>query len=207
MYFWQSKYPINLRMTRDAMAATTTSTNETPAASSSQPSASSSQPNASSSQPSQKSMSKAERRELQEKQRAAKLAQKQQPQSGDTPNKPKAKPKTDSAQRRGSGAAEKTQSSGVDASAMDIETATNKSRSLRIFSHFGLTKHGHGVKGDIHPCIIRLALQFSEFRICGANARCIATLTAFKTVRCIACKSCIHMNAPTGDSRLHHASQ
>ncbi|KAF7353017.1 hypothetical protein MVEN_01269300 [Mycena venus] len=66
---------------------------------------------------------------------------------------------------------------------MDVEAATSKSRSLRIFSHFGLTKHGHGgVKGDIHPCIIRLALQFSEFRICGANARCIATLNAFKTV-------------------------
>ncbi|KAJ6516157.1 IF-2B-domain-containing protein [Mycena sanguinolenta] len=139
---------------------------------------------ASASQPSQKSMTKAERRELQEKQRAAKLAQ-----AGDS-NKPKAKPKADSAQRRSS-AADKTQSS-VDASksqakdaaasAMDVEAATSKSRSLRIFSHFGLTKHGHTVKGDIHPCIIRLALQFSEFRICGANARCIATLTAFKTV-------------------------
>ncbi|KAJ7276142.1 eukaryotic translation initiation factor 2B delta subunit [Mycena haematopus] len=137
------------------------------------------------SQPSQKSMTKAERRELQEKQRAAKLAQ------SDAPNKSKAKPKADSAQRKSSGAADKTQSSADQlkshakdtvASTMDVETATSKSRSLRIFSHFGLTKHGHGVKGDIHPCIIRLALQFSEFRICGANARCIATLTAFKTV-------------------------
>ncbi|KAJ7937329.1 hypothetical protein B0H13DRAFT_209173 [Mycena leptocephala] len=140
------------------------------------------------SQPSQKSMSKAERRELQEKQRAAKLAQKQQPQTGDTPNKPKSKP---NAQKRAAEHTEATQSSSASTlksyskdtpSAMDVETVTSKSRSLRIFSHFGLPKHGPGMKGDIHPCIVRLALQFSEFRICGANARCIATLTAFKTV-------------------------
>jgi translation initiation factor eIF-2B subunit delta len=133
-------------------------------------------------------MSKAERRELQEKQRAAKLAQKQQPQTGDTPNKPKSKP---NAQKRAAEHTEATQSSSASTlksyskdtpSAMDVETVTSKSRSLRIFSHFGLPKHGPGMKGDIHPCIVRLALQFSEFRICGANARCIATLTAFKTV-------------------------
>ncbi|GAV99442.1 eukaryotic translation initiation factor 2B delta subunit [Lentinula edodes] len=41
---------------------------------------------------------------------------------------------------------------------------------------------GHQIKGDIHPAIVKLGLQFSEFKICGANARCIATLTAFKTV-------------------------
>ncbi|KAK7061503.1 hypothetical protein R3P38DRAFT_2829887 [Favolaschia claudopus] len=143
------------------------------------------------SHPTQKSMTKAERRELQEKQRAAKLAQKQQPQNADSPNKQKAKPKSDAAPRRSTGAAEK-QSSAADGSkshskdtpgtAMDNDAGTSISRSLRIFSHFVLTKHGHGVKGDIHPCIIRLALQFSEFRICGANARCIATLIAFKTV-------------------------
>ncbi|KAF9008769.1 hypothetical protein BDQ17DRAFT_1236646 [Cyathus striatus] len=59
----------------------------------------------------------------------------------------------------------------------------NIPRGLKIFSHFGLPKPvGHTVKGDIHPAIIRLGLLFSEFRICGANARAIATLTAFKKV-------------------------
>jgi translation initiation factor eIF-2B subunit delta len=59
-----------------------------------------------------------------------------------------------------------------------------KSRGLRIFSHFGLPKPvSIAVKGDIHPTIVRLGLQFSEFKISGANARCIATLTAFKIVR------------------------
>ncbi|KAJ7688446.1 hypothetical protein B0H17DRAFT_1068765 [Mycena rosella] len=139
-------------------------------------------PSTSSSQPSQKSMSKAERRELQEKQRAAKIAQKQQP-PGDAPNKPKSKPKPVAPQNP-------TQPSGADASRSKDATSAptmdaaemSKSRNLRIFSHFGLPKHGPGLKGDIHPCIVRLALQFSEFKICGANARCIATLTAFKTV-------------------------
>lgn len=60
----------------------------------------------------------------------------------------------------------------------------NQARGLLIFSHFGLPKPVNAAKGDIHPAIARLALQFSTFKITGANARCIATLTAFKTVRC-----------------------
>lgn len=36
---------------------------------------------------------------------------------------------------------------------------------------------------NIHPSIIRLALQFAEFKVVGANARCIAMLEAFKDVR------------------------
>ncbi|GAA5971939.1 hypothetical protein JCM21900_003955 [Sporobolomyces salmonicolor] len=34
----------------------------------------------------------------------------------------------------------------------------------------------------IHPSIIRLALQYSEFKVVGANARCIAMLEAFKDI-------------------------
>ena len=64
------------------------------------------------------------------------------------------------------------------------EAGPLNARSLRIFSHFGLPKPVSVVKGDIHPTILRLALQFSNFKITGANARCIATLSAFKTVRC-----------------------
>jgi len=56
------------------------------------------------------------------------------------------------------------------------------SHGLRIFSHFGQPKPVAQVKGDIHPTIIRLGLLFSEFKVSGANARCIATLTAFKQV-------------------------
>ncbi|KAK4050905.1 hypothetical protein OIO90_004881 [Microbotryomycetes sp. JL221] len=35
---------------------------------------------------------------------------------------------------------------------------------------------------NIHPSIIRLALQYAEFKVVGANARCIAMLEAFKDV-------------------------
>jgi len=42
-------------------------------------------------------------------------------------------------------------------------------------------KSGAG-KGLIHPVIVRLGLLFSDFQITGANARCLATLIAFKHV-------------------------
>ncbi|EGU13533.1 Translation initiation factor eIF2B delta subunit [Rhodotorula toruloides ATCC 204091] len=35
---------------------------------------------------------------------------------------------------------------------------------------------------NIHPSILRLALEYSEFKIVGANARCIAMLEAFKDI-------------------------
>lgn len=147
------------------------------------------------SQPSQKSMTKAERRELQERQRAAKLAQKAAPggpSAGKETNqsKPPRTPSTSqkkSVDTNGSGAAKFSQgkeTSNYSATAADDNTVV--SRGLQIFSHFGLPKPiGHAIKGDIHPAIIRLGLLFSEFRICGSNARCIATLTAFKSVSCL----------------------
>ncbi|KAF5388359.1 hypothetical protein D9615_000134 [Tricholomella constricta] len=145
------------------------------------------------SQPSQKSMTKAERRELQERQRAAKLAQKSVAASSNAgkeaaPSKPKAASapsQKKSGDASGSGAAKSSlakDASNNASAAVDDGAAKSVSRGLRIFSHFGLPKPvGHSIKGDIHPAIIRLGLLFSEFRICGANARCIATLTAFKT--------------------------
>ncbi len=35
---------------------------------------------------------------------------------------------------------------------------------------------------SVHPAILKLGLKFSEFKIVGANARCIAMLEAFKEV-------------------------
>ncbi|KAG6849662.1 hypothetical protein H0H93_006504 [Arthromyces matolae] len=144
------------------------------------------------SQPSQKSMTKAERRELQERQRAAKLAQKSgqaDPTTGKDSTLPKP-PKTPSTQQKksgdasGSGAAKSSQAKeATTATTAAMDDNASVSRGLRIFSHFGLPKPlGHTIKGDIHPEVIRLGLLFSEFRICGSNARCIATLTAFKSI-------------------------
>ncbi|KAG6903331.1 hypothetical protein C0995_013084 [Termitomyces sp. Mi166 len=141
------------------------------------------------SQPSQKSMTKAERRELQEKQRAAKLAQKNS-QGGPSaasqskPSKTLSTPQKKSGDTSGSGAVKSSQAKEAGtSSAVVADDNAAVSRGLQIFSHFGLPKPiGHTIKGDIHPAIIRLGLLFSEFRICGSNARCIATLTAFKSV-------------------------
>ncbi|KAG1858481.1 hypothetical protein F4604DRAFT_1684893 [Suillus subluteus] len=120
---------------------------------------------------SQKQMTKAERREQQERQRAAKAATKAagpQP-SGSNQNSAQAK-------KGGKGP------DGKPTKETKETTSDDSARGLRIFSHFGLPKPPGPSKGDIHPAIIRLGLQFSEFKIAGANARCIATLTAFKTV-------------------------
>ncbi|KAJ4472199.1 eukaryotic translation initiation factor 2B delta subunit [Lentinula aciculospora] len=145
-----------------------------------------------------KAQKRAEGRARQEQQRAAKAAQKQQPQSGlgapgttgsssskskgTVPKKPVSESnKTPSAAASSSKDAPTTLREG--AGGLDGLSDGPKSRGLRIFSHFGLPKTpGHQIKGDIHPAIVKLGLQFSEFKICGANARCIATLTAFKMV-------------------------
>jgi translation initiation factor eIF-2B subunit delta len=155
----------------------------------------------SASKPSQKPTTKAERRELQEKQRAAKLLQGQAPggavpASGGSavpPATPKPKQPSTPSQKKfpgeisggGLGPRSSIQKDAVINFATGMDDGTGgKSRGLRIFSHFGLPKPvGHSLKGDIHPAIVRLGLLFSEFRICGSNARCIATLLAFKKVR------------------------
>ena len=101
-------------------------------------------------------------------------------------SKPKQKQPTaqrpdDSSGRRG--AASQAATTEAPSIAADVE---NKIRGLRIFSHFGASGHlGQKIKGEIHPSIIRLGLLFAEYKITGANARCISALTAFKSVSTI----------------------
>ncbi|KAF9247119.1 IF-2B-domain-containing protein [Melanogaster broomeanus] len=145
---------------------------------------------------SQKQMTKAERREQQEAQRAAKAAGKaatSQPgasSSTPTPTHRKNASVTGKAAQPSAGTPKKL-GKGTDGKQVKGETKEGAHphppmdetpRGLRIFSHFGTPKPPAVTKGDIHPAIIRLGLQFAEFKITGANARCIAMLTAFKTV-------------------------
>ncbi|KAI0269192.1 hypothetical protein BC834DRAFT_865240 [Gloeopeniophorella convolvens] len=148
----------------------------------------------------QKQMTKAERRELQERQRAAKAAKVAagpQPVAGGKPAHLTV-PAQSSSKRgaRGAGAESPQQSrgpatpglsaassKGVKDAKAAAEDVVGRERGLRIFSHFALQKPvSHVVKGDVHPSIVRLGLMFAEFKICGANARCIATLSVFKQV-------------------------
>ena len=130
---------------------------------------------------SQKEMTRAERRELQERQRAAKAVAKTSGQPSTSSPAPKKLNKNAEASPKVPPATPKLKD--VGRSTAVLELATGNQRGLRIFSHFGAQKRMSAIKGDIHPAILRLALQFSEFKITGANARCIATLNAFKTVR------------------------
>ncbi len=146
----------------------------------------------------QKQMTKAERRELQERQRAAKAAQaggptaKQPQPTAPASSHPKkgGKGSEGSVQGKGSLAAgpsgppNKSTKESKAAAAAAAEEAAGRSRGLRIFSHFALQKPVvHVAKGDVHPAIVRLGLMFAEFKISGANARSIATLSVFKRVR------------------------
>lgn len=136
----------------------------------------------------QATMSKAEqsrqRRAIQEQQRAAKAAKNaSNPPGGATQKSGSKAPAAPPTPKKGGASAGKPIKDAKDAGSLAGDELLDKSRGLRIFSHFGLPKPvSHVAKGDIHPAIIRLGLQFSEFKISGANARCIATLTAFKTV-------------------------
>lgn len=134
---------------------------------------------------------KAERRAKQEKQRADKAAKAAA--GSNKVNGAQSIPSPSSSvvqqQRKG---AKVAQASKQPPASKDVPPAANvavhpfepETRGLRIFSHFGLPKHTEPhLKGPLHPAIFRLALQFSEFRIVGANARCIATLNAFKMAR------------------------
>ena len=181
--------------------------------------------------PSQKSMTKAERRELQEKQRAAKAAKQQQqqgksPPSTQSPQATKKETQQSKQLQQAGGGAVKTKApttprrksflaespwkgASKDANVVATEDpAIIQSHGLRIFSHFGQTKPVAQVKGDIHPSIIRLGLLFSEFKISGANARCIATLTSFKQVSSnISLTVNPDFNSAIGDSGLHYTSK
>ncbi|KAG8984109.1 hypothetical protein FRB90_005560 [Tulasnella sp. 427] len=145
-----------------------------------------------------KVLTKAERREIQEAQRAAKEAAKAQAAAGKPPPKGKQQAPAAPKKPQSAGGPSKSQSDANLAAshhhpkstvAPSIETASTApppETLLRIFSHFALPKPlaslGTGIKGDIHPVIRKLGLQFADFRVVGANARCIAALTAFKTV-------------------------
>ncbi|KAG9317647.1 initiation factor 2 subunit family-domain-containing protein [Chiua virens] len=137
---------------------------------------------------SQKQMTKAERREQQEAQRAAKAAAKAAPSTHPAPSKPTSSHKQNaSISGKGpispsAGTPKKSgrgESKDVSHPSVQIDETP---RGLRIFSHFGAPKPPVITKGDIHPAVVRLGLQFAGFKITGANARCIALLSAFKTV-------------------------
>lgn len=144
-----------------------------------------------------KQMTKAERRALQETQRAAKAAgqatgggdKEKGGGKGKMTSKPSGTPQQGASRRDGAEQHTRARSdthSRTESVPADAAAAAG-ARGLRIFQHFGLPRApaSANVRGEIHPAIVRLGLQYSRFVITGANARCIAALNAFKNVRVI----------------------
>jgi len=150
---------------------------------------------------------KAERRALQEAQRAAKLAKS----GGDVAQKSKPGAESQNSVKQKAQDASIVPQKKPDASRvsyqvqMDDEKVQRKEakklakqhvpirsrgqKKVTLFSHLhqyekdtSLTKEISFVSGAIHPVIIRLGLQYAEGAISGANARCIALMNAFKKV-------------------------
>ncbi|EFP91727.2 hypothetical protein PGT21_020091 [Puccinia graminis f. sp. tritici] len=134
------------------------------------------------SKPSMKEMSKAERRAVQEKQRADKAALKGTPPPS-TSSKPKASnninaPSTSSRPTGSTSAAKKS----------PIDPMIDFPHSLQLFLHLESPVTTHTLNASrknnpvLHHSILRLAHLFAQFRIVGSNARCMAMLEAFKHV-------------------------
>lgn len=142
--------------------------------------------------PSQKSMTKAQRRELQEKQRAEKATRVSaglpapgkksaqataQPNSGFSPN-----PSKSLATSFPGAEAEKAIAAAESGQTKKRERVTKE---MGLFAHLDPPKFAHTASApkDLHPAVVNVGLQMAQFKICGANARCVATLNAFRKVR------------------------
>ncbi|CAG8591843.1 1678_t:CDS:2 [Ambispora gerdemannii] len=119
---------------------------------------------------SMKEMTKAERRALQERQRAEKAAR-------SSPNTAASKKAPQTNENVTPTPSEKAGSN----TSGQFETipVTKKSN---VSGGISKGTNTASAPKEIHPAVLVLGLQFAEYKICGANARCIATLTAFKKV-------------------------
>lgn len=180
-------------------------------------------------------MTKAERRELQERQRAAKAANAGGAPAGAKPPKPQ-KPqqqqqqqqgqqsKPQSQQQQSSSAPSQQQKPAAKPGAKQAAAAKPApvaptayapapDRGTRIFEHFGQPKHAGTLRshiknlGDIHPAILKLGLQFADFKMTGANARTLATLQALKIVSTVRCVLDLSKDAFAGHPRVQHAAR
>ncbi|KAF9439020.1 hypothetical protein BGZ76_001472 [Entomortierella beljakovae] len=140
--------------------------------------------------PSQKSMTKAERRELQERQKAEKNARVSaglpasgkkaaqviaQSNSGFSPN-----PSKSLATSFPGIEAEKAIAAAESTS--QAKKRERLTKEIGLFAHLDPPKFANTVSApkDLHPAVVNVGLQMAQFKICGANARCVATLNAFR---------------------------
>jgi len=61
-----------------------------------------------------------------------------------------------------------------------------------------------GVSKEVHPAVLALGFQMSNYEICGSNARCVAMLLAFKRVIDLLSFRYNIADFPPGNSSLHN---
>lgn len=60
-----------------------------------------------------------------------------------------------------------------------------KAKQVGLFAHLYGHPRRYGIEGaskDVHPSVLALGLQMSNYEICGSTARCVAMLLVFKSV-------------------------
>lgn len=60
-----------------------------------------------------------------------------------------------------------------------------KAKQVGLFGHLYGHPRRYGIEGaskDVHPSVLALGLQMSNYEICGSTARCVAMLLVFKSV-------------------------
>ncbi|KAI7830565.1 hypothetical protein BC939DRAFT_483021 [Gamsiella multidivaricata] len=135
-------------------------------------------------------MTKAERRELQERQKAEKAARVSAglPASGKKAAQAAAQPNSGFSPNPSKSLA--TSFPGAEAEmaiAAAESTAQTKRREkltkeIGLFAHLDPPKFANTASApkDLHPAVVNVGLQMAQFKICGANARCVATMNAFR---------------------------
>lgn len=130
----------------------------------------------------QKDMTKAERRALQEKQRL----EKQNRAAAGLPKS--AKQAAELEAKKGpaaAGASGAAQGGDADANKQNKKKALSKNQQNQVpwLLHLDAPKTSDALTKDLHPAVLQLGLYFSNHKIVGSNARCVAMLEIFSKVR------------------------
>lgn len=127
----------------------------------------------------QKDMTKAERRAIQEKQRL----EKQNRVAAGLPKSSKQAAELES--KKGPAASTSgTPQSDADVNKQSKKKALSKNQQNQVpwLLHLDAPKTSDALTKDLHPAVIQLGLYFSNHKIVGSNARCVAMLEIFSKV-------------------------
>ncbi|KAG1138387.1 hypothetical protein G6F37_005311 [Rhizopus arrhizus] len=132
---------------------------------------------------SQKEMTKAERRALQEQQRAAKEKQRAAAAGGKKPDNSNTKKASAAGSSSAPANASGTSSKNNNVKTNESKQKKNKDQQNQVpwLLHLDAPKRPEASK-DLHPAVLQLGLYFSEHKIVGSNARCVAMLEIFSKV-------------------------